>query len=54
MIKLCQLSGKKLYPHPILKDLFDFIDLRKDGYIDIHEWMQTFQIPESVKIKLIY
>ena len=27
----------------IIKDLFEFIDLRKDGFLDIHEWMQTFR-----------
>ena len=27
----------------IIKDLFEFIDLRKDGHLDIHEWMQTFR-----------
>lgn len=25
-----------------MKDLFDLIDIRKDGYIDLHEWQQTF------------
>jgi len=34
----------------ILKDLFDFIDLRKDGVLDIHEWMQTFRGLEKEKI----
>jgi hypothetical protein len=28
--------------YPIIKDLFDTIDIRKDGIIDINEWQQTF------------
>jgi hypothetical protein len=27
----------------IVKDLFDYIDMRKDGVLDIHEWMQSFR-----------
>lgn len=27
----------------IVKDLFNYIDTRGDGYVDIHEWMQTFK-----------
>ena len=30
----------------IIKDLFDFIDIRKDGIIDLNEWMQTFKMIE--------
>lgn len=26
----------------IIKDLFEFIDIKKDGLIDVHEWTQTF------------
>ena len=28
--------------YPIIKDLFDTIDVRKDGMLDLHEWQQTF------------
>lgn len=27
----------------IIKDIFEFIDIRKDGVIDMHEWMETFR-----------
>lgn len=23
----------------VLKDIFDFIDIKKDGYIDLNEWL---------------
>lgn len=26
----------------IIKDLYDFIDMKKDGIIDMNEWIQTF------------
>lgn len=31
----------------IIRDLFDFFDIRKDGVVDLHEWMQTFKILEE-------
>lgn len=43
IVRLCQLSGEELYPFLIIKDLFDFIDIRKDNCIDLTEWMQTFR-----------
>lgn len=29
--------------YAIIKDLFDLIDIRKDGHIDLSEWLQTFK-----------
>ena len=29
-------------PYTIIKDIFDFIDKKKDGVIEISEWMDTF------------
>ena len=27
----------------IVKDLFNYIDTKRDGYIDMHEWMEAFK-----------
>ena len=43
MTSLYQLSNKELPSYTILRDLFDFIDIRKDNIIDIHEWMSAFR-----------
>lgn len=40
---LYQKTNEPLPTYDILRDLFQFIDLRKDGILDIHEWMQTFR-----------
>lgn len=32
----------KVPAYPVIKDLFDAIDIRKDGIIDLSEWQQTF------------
>jgi len=28
--------------YPVIKDLFDTVDIRKDGVLDMNEWQQTF------------
>ena len=38
MIKLHELASEKQPPYPIIKDIFDSIDIRKDGTIDMNEW----------------
>ncbi|KAL4466773.1 hypothetical protein ABPG74_010370 [Tetrahymena malaccensis] len=43
IIQLGQLSQSELPSLPIIKDIFEFIDIRRDGVIDIHEWMETFR-----------
>lgn len=40
--KLKQLSREENWTHLVIKDMFDQIDIRKDGEIDLHEWQQTF------------
>ena len=42
VLKVHELAGEKAPTYPIIKDLFDAIDIRKDGVIDLHEWQQTF------------
>lgn len=42
VIKLNELAGDKVPAYPVIKDLFDTIDIRKDGIIDINEWQSTF------------
>ncbi len=32
----------------IIKDLFDFIDVKKDGIIDMNEWCETFNHLEVI------
>jgi Ca2+-binding EF-hand superfamily protein len=40
--ELSKLSGEDVPPFSIIKDMFDEIDIRKDGEIDLKEWNQTF------------
>ena len=42
VIKAHEIAGDKAPSYPVIKDLFDTIDIRKDGIIDINEWQQTF------------
>ena len=43
---------KKVPNYPMMKYLYDFIDIRKDGIIDINEWNKVFAISEgSLDIK---
>lgn len=36
-------SGEALPAFSVLKDLFDSVDSRKDGYLDIKEWLSAFK-----------
>lgn len=40
--KAHELAGEKPPTFLVVKDLFDTVDIRKDGEIDLHEWQQTF------------
>ena len=42
VVKAHELAGEKEPTYLVIKDLFDTIDIRKDGMIDLHEWQQTF------------
>ena len=36
------MANEKAPTYPVIKDLFDTIDIRRDGVVDLHEWQQTF------------
>jgi Ca2+-binding EF-hand superfamily protein len=40
--QLSNLSGESMPAFSVLKDLYDIIDIRKDGVIDMREWLNTF------------
>ena len=42
MVKAHEVAGDRIPAYPVIKDLFDTIDIRKDGIIDVSEWQQTF------------
>ena len=42
VIKAHEVAGERIPSYPVIKDLFDTIDIRKDGIIDLSEWQQTF------------
>ena len=42
MIKAHEVGGDRAPAYPVIKDLFDAVDIRKDGIIDVNEWQQTF------------
>jgi Ca2+-binding EF-hand superfamily protein len=44
--RLSQYAREPIPGFSIIKDIFDFIDIRRDGIIDINEWMQTFKSVE--------
>ncbi len=39
--------------YPIIKGAFDAIDLRKDGIIDMSEWLKAFSVTEVININLV-
>jgi len=50
VIKLFQLAREETPSFPLIKDMFDFIDIRRDGIIDMNEWMQSFRLIETGSI----
>lgn len=40
--QLYRLAGEEVPPFAIIKDLFEFIDKRRDGLLDLTEWMDAF------------
>ena len=39
---LYRLATEDIPPFAIIKDLFEFIDKRRDGLLDLTEWMDAF------------
>lgn len=52
MNKLCELSKESLPSYTVLRDLFEIIDMRKDGVLDLKEWLSTFKSQELQKTTL--
>ena len=40
-------EAKKEPSYSVMKYLYDYIDVRKDGVIDLNEWNKIFAIQES-------
>lgn len=40
--QLAKMSHSDIPAFSTIHDLFDFIDMKKDGVIDVNEWIQTF------------
>ena len=40
--ELCFVSNTVTPSFTVIKDLFDAVDIKKDGYIDVNEWNQIF------------
>eukprot|EP01017_Pseudomicrothorax_dubius_P017796 TRINITY_DN19954_c0_g1_i2.p1 TRINITY_DN19954_c0_g1~~TRINITY_DN19954_c0_g1_i2.p1 ORF type:complete len:182 (-),score=56.51 TRINITY_DN19954_c0_g1_i2:519-1064(-) len=45
--RLADLSGDDQPSYAIIKDLFELIDLKRDGKIDLNEWLATFKEVEA-------
>ena len=43
MIEVYKMANQTLPSFQIIKDIFQTIDIRKDGFIDMVEWTQTFK-----------
>ena len=41
--RLCEVSGEAVPAFTVLKDLYAIVDIRKDGVIDLREWLNTFK-----------
>ena len=43
VVAIINMSGEDPINFVIMKDLFNYIDIKRDGFIDLHEWLQTFK-----------
>ena len=46
MNRLNKLAHKESMSFDVLKDLFEFMDLRKDNCVDLNEFLQVFKFPD--------
>lgn len=51
--KLFQKESKPAPNFSLIKGAFEFIDIRKDGKIDINEWLRTFTYQEVLLLFII-
>lgn len=42
MTKAHELAQERAPAYPVVRDMFEAVDIRRDGEIDLHEWQQTF------------
>ena len=42
MTRAHELANEKAPAYPVVCDLFESVDIRRDGVIDLDEWQQTF------------
>lgn len=47
--RLCELAKDEEPAFPVLKDLFDLIDTRKDGVLDQKEWSSAFKVSAGMQ-----
>lgn len=45
--RVSELAREPAPSFPVIKDLFDIIDIRKDGFLDMREWLNTFKEAEK-------
>ena len=44
------MSAEKMVEFVVVKDLYNYIDSRADGHVDLSEWMEAFKKIEVIKI----
>lgn len=53
--KAHELAQERAPAYPVVRDMFEAVDIRQDGEIDLHEWQQTFgrvtEGPNKLSIK---
>ena len=38
VVEMCKASKQLVPSYTVIKDLFDAVDIKKDGHIDLKEW----------------